>query len=173
MTDFDRWRLKVENGRQTWHYLEPEEALAWPQTSCDKYWLGTLTSEPFKEPAGTPKEAAIRGFQFYKELQTEDGHWAGEYGGPMFLIPGLVISMYITQSPFPPGYETELIRYLKNRAHKSDGGWGIHIESDSNVFGTALNYVALRLLGVPADDPVCKKARLCLQNLGSVIGHHS
>lgn len=73
---------------------------------------------------------------------------------------------YITKTPYPAGYREELIRYLRNRANKEDGGWGIHIEGLSTVFGTSLNYVALRLLGVPADDPVCVKARDTLWNLG-------
>ena len=34
----------------------------------------------------TLKRAAL----FYSTLQAEDGHWAGDYGGPMFLLPGLV-----------------------------------------------------------------------------------
>lgn len=25
---------------------------------------------------------------FYSRLQAEDGHWAGDYGGPLFLLPG-------------------------------------------------------------------------------------
>ncbi len=45
----------------------------------------------------------------------------------MFLIPGLVIVMYITGSPFPPGYKAALIHYLKLKANKKDGGWGIHV----------------------------------------------
>jgi lanosterol synthase len=40
----------------------------------------------------------------------------------------------------------------------------------SSVLGTALNYVALRLLGVPAEDPVCVKARLYLHSLGGASG---
>ena len=32
-------------------------------------------------------------------------------------------------------------------------GWGIHIESLATVFGTSLNYVVMRLMGVPRDDP--------------------
>jgi hypothetical protein len=42
MTDLTRWRLKVDQGRQTWHYLSPEEVKDWPQTNYDKYWLGIL-----------------------------------------------------------------------------------------------------------------------------------
>jgi lanosterol synthase len=88
----------------------------------------------------------------------------------MFLIPGLAITMYITKTPYPPGYKSQLIRYLFNRTNKDDGGWGLHIEGVSTVFGTALNYVALRLLGVPADHPVCVKARNHLWKLGGATG---
>ena len=33
-----------------------------------------------------------------------------------------------------------------------DGGWGVHIEGQSTMFGTTLNYVTLRLLGEGAED---------------------
>ena len=40
-TDYTRWRLLDERGRQTWHYLEDDEdAKEWPQSTADKYFLG-------------------------------------------------------------------------------------------------------------------------------------
>jgi lanosterol synthase len=43
-TDYTRWRLLDEEGRQTWHYLEDEEAIkAWPQSIADKWHLGMPT----------------------------------------------------------------------------------------------------------------------------------
>ena len=40
-TDYSRWRLLDERGRQTWHYLEDDEqAKEWPQSVADKYHLG-------------------------------------------------------------------------------------------------------------------------------------
>lgn len=40
-SDLSRWRLKVEHGAQTWHYLETDEELKeWPQTKTDKYSIG-------------------------------------------------------------------------------------------------------------------------------------
>ncbi|CAO3639775.1 unnamed protein product [Cunninghamella blakesleeana] len=88
----------------------------------------------------------------------------------MFLIPGLLISYYITGTPIPESWRVELIRYLLNRANSEDGGWGIHIEGVSTVFGTALNYVALRILGLGADHPALVKARNTLHKLGGATG---
>lgn len=43
-TDYTRWRLRDDRGRQTWHYLESdEECEKWPQTVADKYFLGLPT----------------------------------------------------------------------------------------------------------------------------------
>ncbi|EEB98358.1 hypothetical protein MPER_02146, partial [Moniliophthora perniciosa FA553] len=84
----------------------------------------------------------------------------------MFLIPGFVIGSYISGMSFKDEERREIIRYLMNRAHPDDGGWGIHVECHSTVFGTALNYTALRLLGLEADHPVCTRARATLHKLG-------
>ena len=89
----------------------------------------------------------------------------------MFLLPGLIITLYVTDRPLSRPEQTEIIRYIFNMQNLGsknggDGGWGLHIEGDSSVFGTAMNYTALRLLGVSADDPRMRKARRCLHDLG-------
>ncbi|KAG0227300.1 Lanosterol synthase (Oxidosqualene--lanosterol cyclase) [Actinomortierella wolfii] len=169
-TDRTRWRLRAKDGRQTWHYVSVEESKANPQTDIEKHWLGLPVDAPELPKATTALEAARNGFNYFKRIQNEEGFWSGEYGGPMFLLPGLVITYYITKTPFPPGWAQEMIQYLFNRANKVDGGWGIHIEGESTVFGTALNYVALRILGVDAEHPVCVKARGTLHKLGGATG---
>ena len=35
-----------------------------------------------------------RALRFYSSLQAEDGFWPGDYGGPLFLLPGLVRSYF-------------------------------------------------------------------------------
>ena len=104
-------------------------------------------------------DAAKNGLTFFEKLQMPSGHWGCEYGGPMFLLPGIVICWYVTKTPIPSAYATEMKNYLAARAHPEDGGWGLHIEGESTVFGTALNYTALRLVGVDAEEPMMVKAR--------------
>ncbi|KAJ2919534.1 hypothetical protein MD484_g877, partial [Candolleomyces efflorescens] len=170
-TDYTRWRLKVsDGGRHIWHYLKTDdEVAAWPQNTVDKYWLGLGTGLPALPKANTPYEAALNGYKFYQNLQSEDGHWAGEYGGPMFLLPGVVIGSYIANMGFTLEERLEMIRYLINHTNE-DGGWGLHIEGPSTVFGTGLNYASIRLLGMKADHPVAVKARACLHKLGGATG---
>lgn len=101
-------------------------------------------------------------------IQCEDGHWAGDYGGPMFLMPGLIFVMYITKAPFALWKKNAMIMYLKNH-QQMDGGWGTHIECASTMFGTVLSYVSLRLLGESSDEPYLKEARQFMHTHGGAL----
>lgn len=95
--------------------------------NCSADFNICLQNLPESAPAKDALAAAKKGYDFYKNIQCEDGHWAGEYGGPMFLIPGLVIGSYVTDMEFTEPQRREMIRYLFNRAHPDDGGWGLWV----------------------------------------------
>jgi lanosterol synthase len=116
-----------------------------------------------------PLDAAKNGIDFFGKLQMPSGHWACEYGGPMFLLPGIVACWHATKTPIPSEYATEIKNYLTARANPDDGGWGLHIEGESTVFGTSLNYMTLRLIGVDPEEPVMVKARGTLHSLGGAV----
>eukprot|EP00731_Ephydatia_muelleri_P033400 Em0029g6a len=82
--------------------------------------------------------------------QTEDGDWSGDYRGPLL-----------------DGWEqkSEMKQYPRN-VQRDDGGWGLYTEGKSTVFGTALNYVTMRLLGVIRD---VARARTLLHHLGGAV----
>ena len=108
------------------------------------------------------------GLSFFSKLQLPPGNWACEYGGPLFLLPGLVITWYVTETPVPEDHSIEIKNYLFARQNK-DGGWGLHIEGESSVFGTAMNYTTLRLLGASHEDPRMIKARTVLHEMGGAV----
>lgn len=126
----------------------------------------SLSSKP-----KTAEEAAKKGFQFYAMLQTEDGHWAADYGGPHFLMPGMIIAWYIMGKPnqLLNEFQRKMMLHYLTVHQQSDGGWGTHIESPSTMFCTVLCYIAVRLLGDPADCERCEKARNFIKNEGGAI----
>lgn len=181
MTDLTRWRLFVERGRQVWCYLGEDGTNApWQvvpdtvnraQGFIERYLLGLdYTDDVEKFERTNDVIASLRNaMKFYSKLQTEDGHWSDDYGGPMFLMPGLIFTCYISGVEIPDSHKKEMKRYLYNHQN-SDGGWGLHIESHSTIFGTALNYVAIRILGESRDTTVCVDARKFLHSHGGAKG---
>uniref|UniRef100_A0A9I9E7E2 Terpene cyclase/mutase family member n=1 Tax=Cucumis melo TaxID=3656 RepID=A0A9I9E7E2_CUCME len=111
-----------------------------------------------------------RGIRFYSTLQTQDGFWPGDYGGPLFLLPALVIGLRVTKAldiALSHHHRHEMCRYLYNHQNE-DGGWGLHIEGNSTMLCTVLSYVSLRLLGEEMDgrDGALQKARRWILDRG-------
>lgn len=50
---------------------------------------GEISSSSSSSVEGV-KLALRRALKFYSTIQADDGHWPGDYGGPLFLLPGLV-----------------------------------------------------------------------------------
>jgi lanosterol synthase len=89
----------------------------------------------------------------------------------MFLLPALVISWIVTDTPIPEAYAIEIKNYLFARRHPEDGGWGLHVEGESTAFGTSMNYTALRLIGVNEEEDWMVKARGTLHKLGGAVNN--
>uniref|UniRef100_A0AAY5K0W9 Terpene cyclase/mutase family member n=1 Tax=Esox lucius TaxID=8010 RepID=A0AAY5K0W9_ESOLU len=170
-TDLTRWRLSNVEGRQTWRFVQDSDASDREQNMLEAHSLGLDTSKfiPDSPLAQNALESALKGMEFYSHLQAEDGHWAGDYGGPLFLLPGLLITCHVAQIPLPEAWKKEMVRYLRS-VQLADGGWGLHIEDKSTVFGTALSYITLRILGVGPDDKDMVQARNNLHSKGGAAG---
>jgi cycloartenol synthase len=114
--------------------------------------------------------AGLRGaIGYYQALQCDDGHFPGDYGGPMFLMPGLLITLYtcgVLDDVLPKEtHQREMRRYLLNHQN-ADGGFGLHVEGSSTMFGTALSYVSLRLLGMKPGDKEVLAAKKWMHERG-------
>jgi hypothetical protein len=139
------------------------------RAQCIREYLASGQAPPeYQTKPTTVREALQRGVHFYSMLQTPDGHFAGDYGGPHFLMPGLIVAWYIMGQPTQMlgPEECELMKHYILNHQQIDGGWGTHLESPSTMFGSTLMYVALRLLGVPANDPAAVRGRQFLLDNG-------
>ncbi|KAL6629180.1 hypothetical protein ACP70R_028945 [Stipagrostis hirtigluma subsp. patula] len=98
-----------------------------------------------------------RALDQFSSLQSSDGHWPGDLSGVSIIIPTLIIALYVTRSlnvVITPEHRREICRYIYNHQRKKneDGGWGTVIRGTSNMFGTCINYITLRLLGDEPND---------------------
>lgn len=178
-TDPRLWRLRVDKlGRESWDYIE-EEDLKYDTQSTFTQWLLQMPDFPTPTPVRHSRsndefnaaDACQNGASFYQLLQDpESGIFPCQYKGPMFMTIGYVVVNYIAGVEIPKPQRIEMIRYIVNTAHPVDGGWGLHASDKTTVFGTAINYVNLRLLGLSSDHPVCIKARNTLLKLGGATG---
>jgi len=119
---------------------------------------------------GDVRASLAAGASYFARLQQSDGHWAGDYGGPMFLLPGMLIACHVTgvlEEVFPTKHHTEeALRYLTLHQNPDDGGFGLHIEGHSTMFCTVLNYVSMRILGLKPEDERCARARRWIRARG-------
>ena len=117
------------------------------------------------EDAIALKHALEAGVRCLQRRQQSHGGWEGDYSGPLFLLPGLVIACEVAGIELTPARRRGMQRYVR-RTQNRDGGWGLHVESKSYLFGTVMNYVAGRILGVCAADPALIRARAWIHRHG-------
>src|SRR4051812_45619748 len=75
----------------------------------------------------------------------------------MLLAQYVIVHRIVGSRPFGTDETRRMIRHFEV-TRTPEGGWGMHPDSGPYVFFTTLAYVALRLLGVPASDPLAARA---------------
>ena len=111
-----------------------------------------------------------RGLKNLTSLQAESGSWPSDYGGPMFLLPMWVALAYATRRLPNPERTARLLTYFTN-VQRTDGSIGLHAESTSgSMFTSTLSYVAMRLLGMSADDARATKLLGWIHSNGGALG---
>ena len=89
--------------------------------------------------------------------QEARGSWAGDYGGPMFLLP-MYLALCQLSGRKPDAFRTQRMTTYFFNVQREDGSLGLHAEaSEGSMFTTALGYAALRILGLSADDARMQK----------------
>jgi len=125
---------------------------------------------PEDELRAEARAAMEYALQNLSRLQNASGSWPGDYGGPMFLLP-MYIGLCHATKRLPEARKTERIKTYFFNVQRPDGSIGLHAESgEGSMFCTALSYVALRMLGVPAEEPRAAKMRRWIHDNGTPLG---
>lgn len=113
------------------------------------------------EAAGA--DALARAVDHLAAVQYPTGYWEAEMVWNSMLLSQWVIVQRIVGRLDRIDAQTRA-RILKQYevTRTAEGGWGMHGEGGAYVFMTSLAYVALRLLGLAADDPLVAPARAWL-----------
>ena len=103
-------------------------------------------------------DARERALSHLLSRQSPRGDWEGEMVWCPIITAQYVIVREVAGRPLDERARAGLRRHFEV-TRTPEGGWGLHPESPSYVFVTALAYVALRLLGLSADEPMLEDAR--------------
>ena len=187
------WSLSpAQNGRQIWRFHPPVPFDSFTdadwKTSKGQEFLAAMANEFLYQKTTNVNSADLiyrqqklakvdfkgqdteanplaKAINFYGQLQSPSGYWPGDYGGPHFLAPGLIIASYVTETPLPIPHQVLIRKYMLNHQN-GDGGWGLHIEGPSTMFGTVLQYVSLRILGMAAEAGEMQRSREWIKRHG-------
>ena len=97
--------------------------------------------------------------EYLVRLQEPEGYWEGEVVWNTTLLAQYVLtSKMVGRWPLPGDDRAGVLRHFEV-TRKPDGSWPLHRDAAGSLFATVLAYVALRVLGVPAEAGLAADAR--------------
>ncbi len=107
--------------------------------------------------APSPRVALERGARALVAKQEADGSWEGEVVWSAMITAQFVLACHLLGRPVDPARRQRVLRQFE-RTRLSTGTWGLSEWSPPSLFVTTLVYVAARVLGVAANDPLVARA---------------
>ena len=124
-------------------------------------------------------EALRRAAAHLADLQARDGHWCAELTADTTLESDYILFQLWLYPPKDGRWEPKT-RPLVDKAARSildrqlpDGGFNIYVQGISDVNASVKAYVALKLAGVPVDDPRMARLRQRILELGGIQAANS
>jgi squalene-hopene/tetraprenyl-beta-curcumene cyclase len=124
-------------------------------------------------------QAMRRAAAHLARLQARDGHWCAELTADTTLESDFILFQLWLDPPKDGRWEPKT-RPLVDKAagsildrQLSDGGFNIYVQGPSEVSASVKAYVALKLAGVPVDDPRMARLRRRILELGGIQAANS
>ncbi|HEY4122512.1 MAG TPA: FAD-dependent monooxygenase, partial [Byssovorax sp.] len=109
--------------------------------------------------------ALDRGVRALVALQAADGSWEGEVVWSAMLAAQMVLASHVMQTELDATRRRRILLHFSRVRHAS-GTWGLSEWSEPSLFVTTLVYVAARVLGVAASDPLLARAGAFIRDEG-------
>ncbi len=112
-------------------------------------------------------EAISRAHAHLLSRQAPDGHWVGELEADTTITAEcLLLGRLLDRSSV--AREAKMVRYLRRR-QRPDGGFDLYPGGPTNLSATIKAYFAMKLAGVPAEEPAMRLARERILELGGPV----
>jgi len=96
--------------------------------------------------------------------QSADGHWVGELEADTTITSEQLLLGHLIDR-VDRERERKMVRYLRRR-QRVDGGFDLYEGGPTNLSATIKAYFAMKMAGVPTDDPAMVKARERIREMG-------
>jgi squalene-hopene/tetraprenyl-beta-curcumene cyclase len=97
-------------------------------------------------------------------LQAPDGFWNGLLEADTTITAEYLLFRHLLGTA-DPAWETRAVRYLRDR-QGGDGSWNLYAAGPGDISASIKAYFALKLAGVPVDDPALARARAWILERG-------
>ncbi|MGH7323390.1 MAG: squalene--hopene cyclase [Candidatus Rokuibacteriota bacterium] len=96
--------------------------------------------------------------------QAADGHWLGECEGENTITAEYLLLCHLLDR-VDRGHEAKAVKFLRRR-QRADGAFALYDGGPTNLSATIKGYFAMKMAGVPVDDPAMVRARARILELG-------
>jgi squalene-hopene/tetraprenyl-beta-curcumene cyclase len=99
--------------------------------------------------------------------QQPDGHWVGEVEADATITSEYLLFCHLIDR-VQRHREVRMVRYLRRR-QLPDGGFSLYEQGPANLSATIKAYFAMKMAGVPVDDPAMLRARARILAMGGPV----
>src|SRR2546421_4220313 len=112
-------------------------------------------------------EAIARAQARLLSLQAPDGHWVGKLEADTTITAEYLLLGHLMDR-VNRRREEKAVRYLRRR-QRADGGFDLFPGGPTNLSVTIKTYFAMKMAGVPVDDPAMVRARERIREMGGPV----